>query len=152
METIPTLRKLARKSIFHFGRYEGSPVGSIVDTDEYYIAWIYYHIAGISFVDEILEQIHITGELTISKPGMSEEVYEKYRSKIFGDQITNLKDKLMEERGLDEDIAHMVARKKICSNIRAVANACNGRYRREGFAKYWSKGAMQARNHGRANH
>lgn len=149
METIPTLRKLARKSIFHFGRYEGTPVGSVVDTDMTYIAFIYYHIEGISFVDDILEQCGITGDYVIKKPSVNEEVYNRWRSNWVSQSIDDLKAKLMEEQGMNENLAHMLARKKICGNITRVANAEKSAKRRYGMAKYWNKNVMQARNQGK---
>ena len=148
METIPTLRKLARKSIFHFGKYEGTPVGSVVDLDITYIAYIYYHIEGISFVDDILEQCVITGDYVIKKPSVNEEVYKKWRSNWVTTSIEALKEKLIED-GCEENAAEMVARKKIFDNIRKVSHAAQGNFRRYGNANIWTKRAMQARNQGK---
>lgn len=62
------LRKMARKSVFNFGKHELKSVEQVMVLEPEYIGFIYYHKRQISFTDDILEEMGITGKLTIKKP------------------------------------------------------------------------------------
>lgn len=78
------LRKMADKSVINFGTHEHLTVRDVLNLGDYtYIAWMYYSINGISFVDSILEEIGITGDMRIEKPGTDQAKMGKWKQSLF---------------------------------------------------------------------
>jgi hypothetical protein len=64
------LRILTRKSLLKFGMYATLGVQQVIDLRHFrYLRWCYFNISGISFTDDILEEIHISEQYKIEKPG-----------------------------------------------------------------------------------
>ncbi len=74
METI-RLRTLTRKSILLFGKYEGRSIQQLIDLRQAnYLRWVYLYFEGISFIPEILKEIHLK---PIEKPGCDRDLAKK---------------------------------------------------------------------------
>ena len=72
------LRKLSRKSIINFGKKEGYSVQQMLDLKEKgYLRWMYFNCSMISFLDDILDEINITEDFRIQKPGTNKEKHEE---------------------------------------------------------------------------
>ena len=81
METqVILLRKLAMKSKMPGGKYEGQLISLLADCNMNYLRWTYYFRHNFSFTDEVLDKIGITPEFRIDKPGVSDEMYERFRN------------------------------------------------------------------------
>lgn len=83
------LRKMTRKSVMGFGKYEDSTVGHLIDYQKTpYLRWVYYNNSNIDFMPDVLDEIHIPEEYRIPKPGkapeMTEIVYQANQEKLSG--------------------------------------------------------------------
>lgn len=71
--SIIRLRKLSFKSVLDFGKFQHHSVQQVLDLREAkYLIWLYYNQSNISFTDDVLQLLHLTGERTITKPGKSD--------------------------------------------------------------------------------
>jgi hypothetical protein len=85
------LRKLTKKSIINFGKYKGQTVEEILRLGKRsYLRYLYYNLEGITFIDEILDEIAIYEDRRIPKPGKNPEygteienlIFDKYASPL----------------------------------------------------------------------
>ena len=91
---IVRLRKLGRGSKIEllkgrYRRYNGFTVGEILEKGTPYyplLGFIYYNKSELSFVDDVLEELRITGDYTIDKPNADEEMCDKWLSNQFTNQ------------------------------------------------------------------
>lgn len=87
------LRKLSMKSTIGFGRYADMIVGNVLKVDPSYLSWLYYNKDKISFLPEVLEQLKITGELVIDKPGSDYRGHFAWKDSFYeGDDIQRMRD------------------------------------------------------------
>jgi len=85
MEGVVLLRKLAEKSKINFGKYKDLTIREILNLNHpNYIRWIYFNMSGLSFVDDILEEVKVPEIYRIKKPGKNKELFEKLEGEIFG--------------------------------------------------------------------
>ena len=71
------LRTLAKKSILGFGKYADMTIKNLLDLNRTtYLRWIYYNMDMISFSNEILEEIKISDDFKIQKPGKAPEKHD----------------------------------------------------------------------------
>lgn len=71
------LRTLTRKSVLPYGKFKGQEVGRVIDSrNKANLIWIYYNVQWISFVDEVLRELCINGDMVISKPGTCPEKFD----------------------------------------------------------------------------
>ena len=74
------LRTLTEKSYMNHGKFRGNRVRNILNlgiSGKTSIVWYYYNSSMISFCDELLNELGITEELRIEKPGKeSTKMYE----------------------------------------------------------------------------
>lgn len=78
------LRTLARKSVLDFGKYKDRSVQQVIDLKNVrMLRWYYYNCSMISFLPDILDEIGITEEWRINKPGKDPEK---------GKKLDNIKD------------------------------------------------------------
>lgn len=64
------LRTLARKSVLDFGKYKDRSIQQVIDLKNIgVLRWYYYNCSMISFLPDILNEIGITEEWRIDKPG-----------------------------------------------------------------------------------
>ena len=77
---IPLLRTMTRKSILKYGKFSKYTVQHIIDLrrkDE--LVWVYFMKDAATFTEDILEELGITKEYKIDKPGIDEEMLIKLR-------------------------------------------------------------------------
>jgi hypothetical protein len=79
MDTV-TLRKLAHKSVWTYGKYDGYTVKDILGIAPVYLVWAYYNLDKISFIDEILDGFASKYKQfkRIDKPGKDPDYHESY--------------------------------------------------------------------------
>lgn len=88
------LRVMARKSIFTGGKYEGLSVQMVLDLGKIWgLVCRYYRYDTISFLPDILDEIGITEEFRIKKPGSDIHLFEKWKEMIREkeDNLTRMK-------------------------------------------------------------
>lgn len=69
-----TLRKLSRKSVLWFGKHKDRTVQQVIDLKNFRaLRWYYFNLSGVSFLDDVLDEIGITEEYRIEKPGKDPE-------------------------------------------------------------------------------
>jgi hypothetical protein len=82
------LRTLTKKSVLWFGKHCGLKVQQVIDIRcQTYLRWIYYNFIGITFTEDILEDLTITENRRIPKPGIAPEkhveVMEENRKSLY---------------------------------------------------------------------
>jgi len=78
MSDVIKLRKLSRKSVIDFGMNEGLRIQDLLNLRKYrQLRYIYYAYSKLSFLDDILEEIGITEDFKINKPGKDLEMNKK---------------------------------------------------------------------------
>jgi len=83
------LRTLARKSKFNFGRDRDLCVQDLLNTrQQFKLAMMYYTCSKISFQDDILEELRITGDLVIEKPSKNKSIFIFWREKYIEHEKT----------------------------------------------------------------
>lgn len=138
------LRTLARKSVLDFGKYKDQSIQQILDLKKHrYLRWIYYNASKISFLPEILDEIGITEEWRIDKPGKNPEKGEEL-DKTKDEKFNNWLHAKTEE-GNDLEAIKQAAKKK--SMMKKERNRTAMQIDRKD-RKYFSKAAMARRNHG----
>ena len=137
------LRVMARKSVFTSGKYENFSVQQVINLKGYhYLIWCYFNQSNISFLPDILDELHITEELRIEKPGTNVEkgnLVAEMRRKRFNAKLHAVS---MEStaKGCIMYNKHLKNMKIYAKDMyRSMINYDN---------MYFSKGSMQARNHG----
>lgn len=79
-------RTLNRKSTLGFGYYDTRdlPIQMLLDLKkDYLLIAAYYNLEKIDFVDDILNELGITKEFRIEKPGKNKELGEKFKEYKF---------------------------------------------------------------------
>jgi len=123
------LRTMTEKSVIGFGKYTDLRVQDLLNQRKTRdLRWIYYNCSLLTFMPNILEEIGVTEEHRIEKPGKNHdlgiELNEAKKKRILGFQ------KLKNQ-----------------SHTRRVIKANNASRRFVDHIKY-SKGSLVARNHG----
>lgn len=123
---VPILRKLTEKSILGFGKYADCAVRHLLDINQtVYLRWVYFNSSRITFIDKI----HIPDEFRINKPGTDEEMYKKCN-----------------EYNLSKLDGFTLFKKQQHSNRKRKERMINNEIMDK---KRYSKGILQAINHGR---
>lgn len=92
------LRKLTMKSCFAEGKFAGVPIGQLIQLgNTRYIRWVYYNQSSIDFMQEVKDEINITPEFEIKKPGTNFAMHEKLNQKM-DSHMTNRMKKRHEKR------------------------------------------------------
>lgn len=77
------LRTMTWKSVLDGGKYQHCSVRQAYDAEgeegPQYLAWLYYQNANLSFCEEILQEIGITEDLRIEKPGKDDTKMRRWR-------------------------------------------------------------------------
>ena len=137
------LRTMARKSVFYGGRYDGLSVQQMLDMKKYgTLRWYYFHCSMISYLPDILDELHITERYRIDKPGTDPSMYEELQEA----QEKRFKSKLATISTDDPARACAIYKHR---KRREVARA-RDRVRQEMNSDrvFYSKANMQRRNHG----
>lgn len=128
------LRTLTRKSKIGYGKFKDQTVGELLDANyKKELAWLYYHVQWITFMPDILEQLHITGKMVIEKPGVDHDKFEA--SNDFA--LENVLNKVTDGNGR-EKVRFMKYHRDRKSAMK----------REKESSKAISKGRLQAMNHG----
>lgn len=85
------LRKLSYKSILQDGKYKNQMVKTIIKVDNRYLVWVYFSLSKISFIDDILDDLHIPVEFRIKKPGKDLEMYHALNLFLINEMTTDEK-------------------------------------------------------------
>lgn len=73
------LRKLTRKSKLGYGLYAEKTVGELIEKRFFTaLRWAYYNVQNITYMPDIMEELHIVGKWVIDKPGVDHDKYEAY--------------------------------------------------------------------------
>lgn len=130
---VTLLRTMTKKSIIGFGKYKDYRVGDIINLGELeYLRWVYYNSELVTFMDDILDEIGITEEYRIKKPGKQPEKFRK----LNGDIIKNMTDL--------ERIKFIAHRNKTIKNTELTKIITNKKIDNRKFSKI----SMRDRNHG----
>jgi len=82
---------LARKSVFWFGKWNMHSVQQVLDLNGYRsLRWYYFNCSMVSFLPDILDELWITEEWRIEKPGtdpergeaLEDSIQKKYNRKL----------------------------------------------------------------------
>ena len=132
---------MTKKSIIGFGyqEYRNLSVGMLLDMKRYNILLkMYYNLDKINFVPEVLEELGISGDLIIDKPGKTGD-YEKTKDLIYSciGNIYNRVDEEIREKEIMGLASKNKANKKYNSikRLRSINSSSNKRN-------------LQAKNHG----
>lgn len=141
------LRKLTRKSVLGFGKYAESTVQHVIDTyHTRLLRWYYYNSSNITFTDDILEEIGITDEFKINKPGKDPELGEKLDQKK--DSIHKqviIKTTIKFGGSVENAIMGIESHRKRVENAKLYKKQ---KSRHHEDSLYFSKSSMKARNEG----
>jgi hypothetical protein len=89
--SIVLLRKLTRKSLIKFGSFEDLTVQNLIDTNKHKeLLRIYYKCRNIDFAEDVLKELHITGDRVIDKKNKSEERYIKNSNLIISNCLKDI--------------------------------------------------------------
>ena len=137
------LRTLARASVLDFGRHKDRTVQQLLDLKHYRaIRWYYYNCSMISFLPDILEEVGITEEWRIQKPGKNPEK---------GAELDRQKDvntaKFRKAVYMDSDLPEMGKISKQKAKQRKRDKAEYARFK-ERDRRQFSKGSMAWKNQG----
>lgn len=130
------LRTMTWKSVLAGGKYQHCSVRQAYDAEgeegPQYLAWIYYQYANLSFCEEILQEIGITENLRIEKPGKDDTMMRKWRRAHY-EALTE---------GMSEE-ARMGAAKR---HDTAIKNVIKAKKRKIDLQYDRTRGQMQVRN------
>lgn len=121
-------RVLTRMSIIDFGRHNGKTVQQLMDEHQKpFLLWCYYNCSKIDFNMDIKKEILILKHGEIAKPGVDREKWNKIL-KILDKALTYFRKPTTSKR-------------RTAKSMRKNAP----------FRRYYTKGFMQAKNHGNGN-
>ena len=108
-----------------FGKHEGLRIQQIIDLQhQTYLRWVYYNCNGVSFTEDVLEEIRIKEERRIPKPGICPEIHDEIcqenQEKMSFKAKSHMKKVL---RVRKEGKEFRMRRKELAS--KAVMQACN---------------------------
>ena len=119
------LRKLTRKSVLWFGKHEGLRIQQIIDIRKWtYLRWIYFNCCGVTFMDDILEEIRVPDDMRIEKPGTHPELHEILREKLAKNLHFKTKSHINKVRRIQRQHKEISSRRKEIPS-KAVMQACN---------------------------
>ena len=136
------LRKLAHKSMWTYGKYDGYTVSNIIITNKIYLLWAYYNLEKISFIDEILDDFANTYDnfKLIDKPGKDPDYYKDVLSFSYND--------LTKEQLLNKITANRLNGKQSSKSLMTAYKKAKSKQARSFRTEYLSKESLQALNHG----
>ena len=103
------LRKLSRLSVLKFGKYYDITIQNLINYRNVkaytYLTWVYYALAQISFLDDILDELGILPENRIDKPGKitNKKELDKYTYLAVQERL-----RLDEELGTDRTLTKLM--------------------------------------------
>jgi hypothetical protein len=129
------LRKMARKSKFGFGKYNEYTVSDVLKVDKQYLKWCYYYYEMITFMDDILDEIGISEDYRIQKPGKNPDVLI----------ISDMSKKAGFAKLSDEEKLKAIKKKSHEEKEKRIRDFNISK----GNNKFYTKGYLQRKNHGK---
>lgn len=81
-------RKLTRLSRIGFGSYKERTVGNMIDAGRVIdLIQMYFNLSHITFFDDILDDLKITQEWRIAKPGNDRDLGRKFNWAVYPDEM-----------------------------------------------------------------
>ncbi len=144
MEGIVLLKTLTRKSIIADGKNKGLSVTDLLKNKKIDLIYSYFNYSGITFTDDVLDELNINSEDRLKKPGKDPEKYKKYAERNVYLYAKTVAKKVMKkgEDELQEAIEKIITNR----NKRRFKKKYKALIERE--KKTFSKGALMRRNHG----
>jgi hypothetical protein len=122
------LRVLTKKSKVLGGKFDGQFIQTLLDLHNYqYLRYCYYNYSAMSFTNDILDEIGITEEFRIEKPGVKIG-FEQYIWKMKHENLS------------DDIIKSQLHRKEMRQKSLSVRQSIDYRFK---------KGYLQSKNHGK---
>ena len=145
MDTI-TLRRLAPKSIWDYGKYKGFTVKDIMISEPKYLLWAYYSLERISFIDEILDELANKYKKfkRIDKPGVDPD--------YFTDNLSFEYKKMSKKELFNLIAANRMNGRKSSKALLAAYRIAKSRVVHANRNERISKSSLQAINHGNASY
>lgn len=92
-------RKLTRKSRIGFGSYMDREVQNMIDAGKIIdLIQMYFNLSHITFFDDILEEMKVTGEWVIAKPGTNRDLGFKFLHEYYHDKMVIRKENIIKKR------------------------------------------------------
>lgn len=111
---------MTKRSILGFGKYNELTVGDVIQQGHSFeLIKAYYKLEKVNFTDDILNELFITPERRIEKPGKSQEAYNRYAKDIVADLRSGENEK--EKMGLSAMVKK--AQRKYSDATQAVWNS-----------------------------
>ena len=134
---------MARKSVFEGGSCDNCSVQQMLNLKAWKtLRWIYYNCSNISFLPDILDEIGITEEWRIAKPGTDKEK-GKELDKKFHERFN----KMLSSISHEDPTKAIVIYKRTMRRSKAISQFRIRQFRNHDRSIF-NKGAMQRRNHG----
>jgi len=80
-------RKMTRKSMIGFGSYKEQTVERMLKQRPFDLCKMYFKLSQITFFDDILDELKITAEWRIEKPGRQDEKYLEFMTSVFPEEL-----------------------------------------------------------------
>jgi flavorubredoxin len=144
MEGAILLKTLTRKSIIADGKNKGLSVTDLLKNKKIDLIYSYFNYSGITFTDDVLDELNINSEDRLKKPGKDPEKYKKYveRNTYMYAKIIAKKVMKKGEDELQEAIEKIITNR----NKRRFKKKYKSLIERE--KKTFSKVALMRKNHG----
>lgn len=137
------LRTMARKSVFEGGTCDNCSVQQMLNLKAWKtLRWIYYNCSNISFLPDILDEIGITEEWRIAKPGTDKEKGRELDQK-FHERFN----KMLSSISHEDPTKAIGIYKRTMRRSKAISQFRISQFRNHDRSIF-NKGAMQRRNHG----
>lgn len=138
------LRKLAHKSVWDYGKFQGITIRDLMISNRKYIVWAYYNLEKISFIDEILDELasYYKKFKRIDKPGKDPQYYEDNFSFEYA--------KLTKKELFNLITANRLNGKQSSPALISAYRNAKARYIHANRVDFLSKDSLQAFNQGRA--
>lgn len=87
-ERIMKFRKLTEKSIIGFGRYKDTTVARILTSGKFTdLIMMYFRTSHITFFENILDELKITNEWRIEKPGTNKDLGDEFMAVVYPEEL-----------------------------------------------------------------
>ena len=141
MDTI-TLRKLAPKSVWTYGKHNGTTVKDLMILDIKYLLWAYYNLERISFIDEILDEFatKFKNFKLIDKPGKDPD--------YFDDNLSFRYSKMTKKELFNLISANRMNGRKSSKALLSAYSVSKSKVKHFNKTEIISKSSLQAMNHG----
>jgi hypothetical protein len=108
MSDVVLLRTLTEKSTLGFGQYFDMTVFKLIEMQRcQYLRWVYFNCSNVSFCESVLNELKITEEFRILKPGKNNNLYLEIQNKLRED-LPDWKKEKIEKRAKNHSKAKTI--------------------------------------------